>query len=74
MNHHLGSGLFTILMLSASLIALPGDVVAQGAPVIAPEIGQLIAEQGVDAANARFAELIQSPALPPTKAAPCSSC
>lgn len=63
MNHHLGSGFSAILMLSVSLLALPGDAVAQGAPVIAPEIGQLIAEQGVDAANARFAELIQSPAL-----------
>ena len=63
MNHHLGSGFFAILLLSASLLALPGDAVTQGAPVIAPEIGQLIAEQGVDAANARFAELLQTPSL-----------
>jgi hypothetical protein len=63
MNHHLVSGFFAILILCVSLSALPNDAFAQGAPIIAPEIGQLIAEQGVDAANARFAELIQSPDL-----------
>jgi hypothetical protein len=63
MNHKLVFGFFAMLMLSTSLFTLSGSVVAQGAPVIAPEIGQLIAEQGVGAANARFAELIQSPGL-----------
>ena len=32
-------------------------------PVIAPEIGKVIAEEGVDAANQRFEELMASPSL-----------
>lgn len=36
---------------------------AQDQPVIAPEIGQLIAEEGIDAAKVRFKELAQSDSL-----------
>lgn len=45
-----------------ALLCLPFSVSAQE-PVIAPEIGQLIAEEGVDAANQRFSELMQSDSL-----------
>jgi hypothetical protein len=36
---------------------------AQDQPVIAPEVGQLIAEEGIDAAKNRFKELVKSDSL-----------
>jgi hypothetical protein len=52
-----------LFILTAGLLALPANGTAQTAPVIAPEIGQLIAEEGIDAARQRFEELIESPSL-----------
>lgn len=37
--------------------------IAQDQPVIAPEVGQLIAEEGIDAAKARFKDLAKSDSL-----------
>ena len=54
--------LFAILALLAIYSGIPSPAHAQE-PVIAPEIGQIISEKGVDAANARFAELMQSDSL-----------
>jgi hypothetical protein len=51
-----------IRLVLITLLCMPGITSAQE-PVIAPQIGQLIAEEGVEAANQRFAELIQSPSL-----------
>ena len=53
---------FTLVALLALYAGSTGPARAQE-PVIAPEIGQIISEDGVDAANARFAELMQSPSL-----------
>jgi len=53
---------FAILVLLSIYTGIPGSALAQE-PVIAPEIGQVISEKGVDAANARFAELMQSDSL-----------
>ena len=51
------AGTFLVLTsLFVSLNIFTGSAWA-GEPVIAPEIGRVIAEEGVDAANARFAEL-----------------
>ena len=49
-------------LLMITMLCLSGIAIAQE-PVIAPQIGQLIAEEGVDAANQRFSELMQSESL-----------
>lgn len=49
--------LFTLLM--------PGDTRASE-PTIAPEIGRIIAEEGIEAANARFSEMANDPSLDPS--------
>ena len=49
-------------LLMITMLCLSGITIAQE-PVIAPQIGQLIAEEGVDAANQRFSELMQSESL-----------
>ena len=53
---------FAVAALMALYAVCAGPVLAQE-PAIAAEIGQIIDTDGVDAANARFAELMQSPAL-----------
>ena len=53
----------TLFLLATGLLALPATGAAQTAAVIAPEIGQLIDEEGIDAARKRFEELIESPSL-----------
>ena len=45
------------------VLATASPVYAQGEPVIAPEVGRLMAEEGVDAANARFNEMAKSDSL-----------
>jgi hypothetical protein len=63
MNHRSIAKFFALFLSS---VILPGSIstaLAQQEPVIAPEIGQLIADQGIDAAKQRFAELIESPSL-----------
>lgn len=62
MKHVMRNGFSTLAALLALYAACAGLAMAQE-PVIAPEIGQVISEDGVDAANARFAELMQSPSL-----------
>lgn len=49
-------------LLMISMLCLSGITLAQE-PVIAPQIGQLIAEEGVDAANQRFSEILKSETL-----------
>lgn len=44
-------------------ISMPTTPLQAQEPVIAPEIGKVIAEEGVDAANQRFAELMASGSL-----------
>lgn len=55
--------ILTLCILAASLLALPANGAAQTSLVIAPEIGQLIDDEGIDAARQRFEELIESPSL-----------
>lgn len=55
-------GKFALVALLA-LYALSPNLARAQEPVIAPQVGQLISEEGVDAANARFSELMQSPSL-----------
>jgi len=62
MTNALRNCFFTLATLLALYAGSAGPTRAQE-PVIAPEIGQIISEDGVDAANARFAELMQSPSL-----------
>jgi len=62
MFYAIRSCFFTFAALLAVYSASTGLARAQE-PVIAPEIGQIISDKGVDAANARFAELLQSPSL-----------
>lgn len=58
------SGLpLTLLVLALCLLITANEATAQGAAVIAPQIGQLIDEEDIDAARLRFAELIESPSL-----------
>lgn len=54
---------FFALVTLLALYAASTDLALAQEPVIAPEIGQIISSDGVDAANARFAELMQSPSL-----------
>jgi hypothetical protein len=68
MKHTMTTQLFQVSFLQLVFLALvllggSTSAVAQTEPIIAPEIGRLIAEQGVDAANARFAELLQTESL-----------
>jgi hypothetical protein len=62
MNYAMRNCFFALAALLALYAGSTGLARAQE-PVIAPEIGQIINSDGVDAANARFAELIQSPSL-----------
>jgi len=62
MEHSMRSIFLAFVTLLAIYAGSAGLALAQE-PVIAPEIGQIISENGVDAANARFAELMQSPTL-----------
>jgi hypothetical protein len=62
MSYAMRNCFFTFVALLATYAASTGLAGAQE-PVIAPEIGQIISDQGVDAANARFTELLQSPSL-----------
>lgn len=63
MSHRIKSPLFAISMMILVLLGGSAAAAAQREPVIAPEIGRLIAEQGIDAAKHRFAELVESPSL-----------
>ncbi len=62
MNDAMRNYLFALATLLVMYAGSSGLARAQE-PVIAPEIGQIISSDGVDAANARFAELMQSPSL-----------
>jgi len=62
MNDAIRNCLFALVTLLVMYAGFAGMAHARE-PVIAPEIGQIISEDGVDAANARFAELMQSPSL-----------
>ena len=50
-------------LLACFIFATPFSLFARGEPTIAPEIGRLIAEQGVDAGQVRFDELSESDSL-----------
>lgn len=63
MNQRMMLSFFVFFLMSLAFLGGVSTAVAEQEPVIAPEIGQLIAEQGVDAANQRFAELIETPSL-----------
>lgn len=60
MNHSMRN-ILVILVLLMAVYAGPPALAQE--PVIAPEIGRIISEEGVGAANARFAELMQSDSL-----------
>jgi hypothetical protein len=62
MKNRLSKTFFALTFFFVSLNILTGTAWA-GEPVIAPEIGRIIAEDGVDAANARFAELTSAGGL-----------
>lgn len=51
--------LILVIAFSSSLLAAV-DAIAEEVPVIAPEIGQLIAEDGVPAAQAQFKQLLKT--------------
>ena len=62
MTHPIRLSFLALIFLVFALTVFP-DVSQAQEPVIAPEIGRIIAEEGVDAANERFAELMQSGSL-----------
>ena len=57
--------LHTLVVVIAFLsgLSIAAHAVAQGTPVIAPEIARVISEDGVDAAKTRFKELLASESL-----------
>lgn len=62
MEYSMRSFFLTLVALLA-MHAVSPDLARAQEPVIAPEIGQVISEEGIDAASARFAELMQSGSL-----------
>ena len=63
MNHRITNSLFGVSLIILVLLGGSANAAPQGEPVIAPEIGRLISEQGIDAARQRFTELAESPSL-----------
>jgi hypothetical protein len=62
LNHHTSvGGILTLILVLVS--AGSGPALAASEPVIAPEIERLIAEEGIEAAKARYQELSQSASL-----------
>ena len=54
---------FVLVVAFFSSLSIATHAVAQGAPVIAPEMARVISEEGVDAAKARFKELLASESI-----------
>ena len=63
MSHGITSLIPPVFLLILVLICGTATATPQGEPVIAPEIGRLISEQGIDAARERFRELAEFPSL-----------
>jgi len=55
--------LLTVALFMFAAFQLASIAFAQGEPTIAPEVGRLIAEEGIDAARARFDEMAKSDSL-----------
>ena len=63
MSHGITTLIPPVFLLILVLICGTATAAAQGEPVIAPEIGRLISEQGIATARQRFTELAESPSL-----------
>jgi len=64
LNRHTSiGGTLTLVLILVLISAGPGPALAAGEPVIAPEVERLIAEEGIEAAKARYQELSQSDSL-----------
>jgi len=62
-SHPAGAGTLTFVLMLVLISAGSGSAQPIGEPVIAPEVKRVIAEEGIEAAKARYQELIQSDSL-----------
>ena len=53
----------SVALIFFAAFSLASTALAQGEPTIAPEVSRLIAEEGIDAAKARFDEMSKSDSL-----------